>query len=286
MTPSTDKNVLDVPPPLRRVYEWWKALFVPATVLAALAGYFFGPDVGWVVAALCVGFLVVLHVLIFFTGRNLRATDLAEKFLSTSDYTNAEERQKALRELRSAKRSAKVLFGFLFLVAAAAIVLLLYQPIYRILRTKPPKTVEFESIQYFDPTRDSGLFQQSPFLEAVVTYLTDEAKAEDRTTRILLGTTKAFVHPTPAVAIAISVDDPEHVITGYAFRQHRTQGRLLYEPLPLRYSRSGPVAFLLPACDPDDRVFFLGRLSLPHKGDPFPENLPEVMKFLVVEAQR
>jgi hypothetical protein len=37
---------------------------------------------------------------------------------------------------------------------------------YRLLRTIAPQTIEFESLRYFDPTRDSGLFKQSPFLQA------------------------------------------------------------------------------------------------------------------------
>jgi len=281
MSPSSDdESILNVPAPLQFLYNWWKGLLVPATIVAAIAAYFLGADVGWVVAALSIGFVVVFHVMIFFLRRYLQAAVLAEKFLAAQD-PEPDERDKALRAVHSATRTANILFSFLFLVAAVAIVLLSYQPVYRLLRTKAPQTVGFESVRYFDPTRDSGLFQQSPFLEAVTTYLKDEAKSEDRNTRILLGTTTAFAHPTPGVTISVAVDDPAHVITGYAFRLHRTQKALFYEPVPLRYSPSGPAGFSLPPCDAGDQVFFVGRISLPNKTDPFPEDLKNVMKFSV-----
>ena len=278
--PPDDESILKVPRPLQFLSDWWNVLLVPATIVAAVVGYFFGGDVGGVVAVLSIGFLVVFYVLLFFTRRNLHAAAQAERLLSAQE-PKADEKENALREVRRAMTTAKILFSVLFLAAAAAIVLLLYQPIYRLLRTNPPQTVEFESVRYFDPTRDSGLFQQSPFLQAVTTYLKDEAKNEDRSTRILLGTTTAFGHPTPAVTIGVALNDPSYVVTGYAFRLHHAQKSLFYEPVPLRYSPSGPVQFSLPACDAGDQVFFVGRLSLRDKTDAFPEDLKNAMKFSV-----
>ena len=281
---ADDQSTLKVPRPLQILSDWGNALLVLSTILVAVLSYFFGGDVAGIVTALSIGSLLVFYVLIIFTRRNLKAAAQAEKLLSAQE-PRTDEREKILREVRRAVTTAKILFTVLYLAAAAAIVLLLYQPVYRLLRTKVPQTVEFESLRYFDPTRDSGLFEQSPFLQAVTTYLKDEAKSEDRNARILLGTTTAFSHPTPTATITVVHNDPGYVITGYAFRLRHIQKSLFYEPVPLRYSPSGPVEFALPSCDAGDRIFFVGRLSLPDKNAAFPEDLKNVMKFSV-EAKK
>ena len=281
---ADDESILKLPPWLQSLSDWGNALVAFVTIVAAVAGYFFKGEIGGIITALFIGFLLVFYVLFFFTRRNLRAMAQAEQLLSAQQ-PKPEERERALRQVRRAVTTAQFLFGVLCLALAAAIALLLYQPAYRLLSTKAPQTVEFELLRYFDPTRDSGLFQQSPFLQAVTTYLKDEAKSEDRNTRILIGTTTAFAHPTPEVTIRVAHDDPSYVITGYAFRLHHARKSLFYEPVPLRYSPSGPVEFALPPCDAGDQVFFVGRLSLPDKDAAFPEDLKNVMKFSV-EAKK
>lgn len=169
-------------------------------------------------------------------------------------------------------------------MACVSLALLFYRPIYYKLSTKHPDSVQFESIQYFDPTRDEALFHKSQFLEALVTFLKDEGQSEGRKTRIVFGKTKPFPHPSPALRISVSVTDPEYVVTAYAFRQYRLRERLLYESVPVNYPQRGSILFSLPRCDPGDQLFFVGRLSLADDREPFPIDLQAVLKPYILRG--
>jgi hypothetical protein len=279
---SSSPGPWDVPPWLKRIYEWSKVLAIPAIVGVAVAGYFGRQDAG-VLGYVLGAFFCVVYFTIVFIRRNIQASHLAETLLSTSGDAPPDERARAVQELKRSSAFAKWVIVFLLVVALGSLVWLLYQPLSYAVRRERPKIVVFESIKYFDPTHDQDLFRESPFLEAVVAYLKDEGQAEGRQTGIVLGTTKAFVNPTPSLNLAISVDDDEQVVSGYAFRLHRANKRLSYDPVPVIYAKHS-VAFSLPPCDPGDQLFFLGRLSLIKNGTAFPPNLQDNFTLSVSET--
>lgn len=211
---DSSPSPFDLPPWLEHLYEWSKSLLILATILAFGAAYIVGKEEGWVLACVFIVFFLVLHFLRFLIRRIVRNTDLAEQALSPMPSVKPEERETARAELRREKRDVKIVFVFLFIVAATAIALLLYRPAYYMLLTERPKTVEFESIRYLDPTADSALLNESPFLSAITAYMTAEGKGEGRNTKIILGTTKAFLRPTPKFQLAISLDDPSALLQG------------------------------------------------------------------------
>lgn len=272
----------DVPQYLKRILDWWKILGIPVAVVGTIGSYFLNKDDAWFMACLSAAFFVALYFVILFTLNSQRAVRLAQKILTTAGDPNTKEQ----KELANYLKYAPFVSIFLLVVAVGSLALLFYPPISYKLRTARPDKVEFESIGYFDPSRDQALLHDSPFLEAVVVALKDEGKAENKQTGIVLGTTKPFDHPTPALQLSISVDDNAQEVAGYAFRRHQLRQRVLYDPVPINYNQAGFVIFSLPPCDPGDRLFFVGRLSLTGKGAPFPDNLhlQEDIKLRVSEA--
>jgi hypothetical protein len=283
---ASSPSPFDLPPWLERLYKWSKSLLILVTILGFGAACIVGKEEGWFLAWLLIVFFVVLHFIRFLIRRIVQDTDLAERALSANPAVEQEDREGTLVQLRRAKRDVMVILVFLFIVAATSTALLLYRPAYHMLMTERPISIEFESIRYLDPTYDSGLLNASPFLAAVTAYMTAEGNGEGRNTKIILGTTKPFLRPTPKFQLDVSVDDPSRVIAGYAFREHRERERVLYEPVALSYVPNGLISFSLPPCDRDDQVFFLGRLSLTDKTDSFPLDLRGAIKLSATEAHK
>src|SRR5438034_1243532 len=136
-TPS-GANPLDVPPWLELIYKWSRVLAIPVIIGAAVAGYFGREDEARILGYLSAFFFCALYFAILFIRNNVQANQSVEKILSTAEFTKAEERDRAVRELKRSRRFAQFVTIFLLVVAAGSLVLPLYQPISYKLRPARP----------------------------------------------------------------------------------------------------------------------------------------------------
>lgn len=274
--------------PLKRLKdwsEWLRFVLGLAAALCAVATLFVGGDqarlLGWLAAALVLAVCVLISVVLKVTA----ATRTAESLLTAGTRANAESRRGVATDLKKSRRATLFITGVLAVVAGVSLVFLFWRPIYHRLYTDFPDKVRFATIDYFDPTRDQAELRNSQFLKAVVTALKDEASAEGRKTRILLGETTELAHPTPAFKAVLSTAGHPYEITGYAFRRFQRDDRMLYEALTVGYQQTGCITLEIPASENGDAFFFVGRISLLKSDIDFPSDLHELFEMTVVKPE-
>ena len=268
----------------KHLYYWKEILTVIAWLIALVATYFVRREeaefVGWFGAIV----LLVVYVSITLIMRDVKRNTRSQEILSRPG-DSLEEKTKSIEELKKITRRSPVVLIIVVVVALLSLAALVYRPTYRRLARHVPNKVDFESIEYFDPSRDKILVEKFPPLEAISAYLTSEGKGEGKNTKLVWGAMTAFSHPTPDFRVSISLSDQTE-LSIYAFREHSSEGRLLYESVPVSYARQGFIDFTLLPCDSEDQLFFLGRLSMRDPLEKFPTNLKGVFAVSISAVQR
>lgn len=286
---STSVEVMEKPswePPkfLKVFADWYKSLAALTGVVGAVASFIFGTAVGALVAAGVAAAFLAAYLIVLFSGYTRKTVDEVATILDTSDYKQIAEKREVSAKLKSLHTwSATVLVGFV-LVSFALAVVVAWPPLVRWYTTWAPSKVEFAEVKYYNPSRDAGLLEQMPELEAILAALKDEGIAEGKPFRIFWGNTVALPHPTPQFSCSLVVEGGSYRVSGYAFRKHDTDSRLLHESIPLRYPRNESVIFDVRPSEKGDRLFVVARLSL-LQGTEFPTQLGEVTSLRLVSAE-
>lgn len=289
MTPPptpVSNGPLDVPRWLDLLYKWSNVLVRLALIVGVVTSYFLGVEKGPVVAGLAVGLWLLFYLTSRIIRQHLRDIDLAGKAVSEAQQWTPDKQKEVLNRLRSAKFWTTVSTGILGVIAIAALALQLTSPVYHLIATRMPSTIEFETIQYLTPANQLALFQTSPFLEGVLTSLNNEGEKEQRKTKIILFITKNFPHPTPAFRLNLSVNQKSYEIAGYAFRQQKGKAGTVYEPVLISYPRENPIEFSVPPSEVQDQLLFLGRLSLLDPTQNFPDTPDQIIQFHITPEQK
>jgi hypothetical protein len=279
LEPSSSGGSFPPPPPpiVKNTYYWFMFGHICFVVVTTFAAFFVREDKAEFYGALSLGLAALISLGCMVIKDAIKGNAYVLRILSATGY-KPEERLKSIEQLKKLDRRQLIITIGVFAAAVVLLGFLVAEPVYYLSRTRAPKSIEFESLDYYNPTRDEPLIERSPFFEAVIAYL-----KEATNTGIVLGTMKAFPHPTPKLRVSISVDD-QYAVAGYAFREHLVGQRLLHEPIRVSTARAGFIDFFPLPCDPGDKLFFLGRLTLKDTRNSFPSNLNGIIKISVSEV--
>jgi hypothetical protein len=269
------------PPPLKALTDAirsWGTMFL---LIGLVACYFLGRErgqvVGWIIGAALVACWLAYQLVRFGSSR----VDRAIEVLTAPDRVLVERRRAAAEDLRVVRRIGTLAFVILAGAAVGAGAFAGWGPADRWLNTSTPDRIDFADIHYFQ-AKDSASPTQAPFLDAVITALQEEGKAERKPYRPLVGRTAPLGHPTPAFRCSLHVDRAGFEWTGYAFRLHQDGSRVSYEPIPAEYTETS-VVFVVPPCERGDRLYIVGRLIAP--SEEFPTDLKPITSLRLAHAE-
>lgn len=167
-------------------------------------------------------------------------------------------------------------------VALAGLVLhVFYSPIrHRFVEAKPTN-LDVADAHYFTPLVDEKWIKASPFTQAVIVQLKDEAVAAGQKVQIVVATSGVVSHPTPEYQARLTFDTSKYDVAGYFFLRRTRDGRMMYESLPHRYTeKDSSVVWTVPASDENYDLFMLIRVSLVG-AERFPERAGDCFRLHV-----
>jgi hypothetical protein len=262
--------------------DWAKILAYAAGFAFLVSPWFVAERYGHHFAIVVAAALLVLTVAFGFISETMGVVEEAVAMLKQTEYKKVAERQPVIDSLGRFQRYSTWVMFFMLLVTLASLTFALGPLAYNYLRRHAPEQVAFETLKYYRPGLDVDLIGDDSFLEAVIGSLRSEGAAEGKSFRIAVGTTIPFPHPTPDFKCRMDVKGAKFLVSGYAFRRHREDGRNVYQEVQRSFPENQQVIFDVPAEEDGDQLFLLVRLTL-LEGAEFPENLKDVSSLQVIK---
>jgi hypothetical protein len=271
---------------LKDIYDASKAWGLVVIAVSFVVGFFAGVERGALVGVGAGVALFLIWILSQLLKVRWTQAQAAIALLEDERHKDEEAYRTAAVSLRAAHRDALIGMIAFPIIAISAIALLVQPPVWHWWTTDKPKSLHWEDFHYYHPTVGQSKWYDVPFIEGLIIHLKDEGIASNKPSRIAVGTTAPFNHPTRVFSCALKIENGKYESAGYAFRLQGEIDERTYEPIRTEHPDPQTMLLRVPACEKGDRIFFVVRISPLGISKDFPEDVSHVSILTLVDEEQ